>query len=690
MSNRDAMREPHKAVIPESVPNPVPENLGMASFVDNRPEAVTQRKLQEMANDSTQVKQSGQSQTMANDFIAKGPIQRKKNNTGLPDQLKSGIESLSGYAMDDVKVHRNSDKPAQLNAHAYAQGTDIHLASGQEKHLPHEAWHVVQQKQGRVKPTLQMKGKVNVNDDEGLEKEADVMGAKAAQNSEEKTSEKPLQKKSLLSTSNPSQLKQKTDLTPGFNMIGETHTDYPTKDARAYDAHKIKEKLGQGVKYFQEGTLKTKKSNKDYSDPVDLRLEQIISFTQDHCGRLATKLKAIDQDKLDLEISEIEEGKEAVESTINELTPQIISDEFELDTVIAAIKSKNFSIDKLKILANVASWNPTVVDPDDTYEDNFDEVSDALDLLIFQKQSELRKQGELKDVASEIKSGKRVLLNEIINFYDDFNQRLPTTLKIYLHLKHERHYANSGSHFEFSVAKIPSVLAAWKEIKLFSDYVRAVYLDSDGKLLKAAIAQALELLKNLLKALDNGMAEGSKNRAAKDVRQHRSEVMHDTAQAMHGKNIAWKVGNMHVEDILGLETDGKIVTDYTYITETDFAGKYYKEAEIQEFKGSHDVLKEQEEAEEQDKSMYKSADKILADPKKMKVAMSNEPQWDLIFAKIEHLDLSNLITNMTGLIVEQILKGKMPKLKSISIPKLSMTPELNGKLIDYGIEVNLI
>ena len=102
------------------------------------------------------------------------------------------------------------------------------------------------------------------------------------------------------------------------------------------------------------------------------------------------------------------------------------------------------------------------------------------------------------------------------------------------------------------------------------------------------------------------------------------------------------------------------------------------------------MLKEQEEAEEQDKSMYKSADKILADPKKMKVAMSNEPQWDLIFAKIEHLDLSNLITNMTGLIVEQILKGKMPKLKSISIPKLSMTPELNGKLIDYGIEVNLI
>ena len=106
-------------------------------------------------------------------------IQKKANNTGLPNQLKSGIENLSGHSMDDVKVHYNSSKPAQLNAHAYAQGTDIHIASGQEKHLPHEAWHVVQQKQGRVRPTMQLKPKVNINDDKSLEKEADVMGAKA-------------------------------------------------------------------------------------------------------------------------------------------------------------------------------------------------------------------------------------------------------------------------------------------------------------------------------------------------------------------------------------------------------------------------------------------------------------------------------------------------------------------------------
>jgi hypothetical protein len=107
------------------------------------------------------------------------PVQMKqKNSTGMPDQLKAGVESLAGMDMSDVRVHYNSDKPAHVGALAYTQGRDIHVASGQEKHLAHEAWHVVQQAQGRVQPTMQLQG-VKVNDNPGLEHEADVMGAKA-------------------------------------------------------------------------------------------------------------------------------------------------------------------------------------------------------------------------------------------------------------------------------------------------------------------------------------------------------------------------------------------------------------------------------------------------------------------------------------------------------------------------------
>lgn len=106
------------------------------------------------------------------------PVQRKPNQTGLPDNLKTGMENLSGMSLDHVKVHYNSSKPAAVQAHAYAQGSDIHLASGQEKHLPHELGHVVQQAQGRVKPTKSVNG-MAVNDNAGLEAEADRMGEKA-------------------------------------------------------------------------------------------------------------------------------------------------------------------------------------------------------------------------------------------------------------------------------------------------------------------------------------------------------------------------------------------------------------------------------------------------------------------------------------------------------------------------------
>ncbi len=97
------------------------------------------------------------------------------NNTGLPDNLKAGVEQLSGLDMSDVKVHYNSSKPASVQAYAYTQGTDIHVAPGQEKHLGHEVWHVAQQKQGRVQPTTSVGG-TPVNDNAGLENEADVMG----------------------------------------------------------------------------------------------------------------------------------------------------------------------------------------------------------------------------------------------------------------------------------------------------------------------------------------------------------------------------------------------------------------------------------------------------------------------------------------------------------------------------------
>ena len=132
-----------------------------STLIDNRPATLAQMKIVNGMDNGPRANKIAQLQSkMAADAAVQKkkddeevqmkttPTQEKENKTGLPDNLKLGVENLSGISLDDVKVHTNSDQPAQMQAHAFAQGADIHIAPGQEKHLAHEAWHVVQQKQG--------------------------------------------------------------------------------------------------------------------------------------------------------------------------------------------------------------------------------------------------------------------------------------------------------------------------------------------------------------------------------------------------------------------------------------------------------------------------------------------------------------------------------------------------------------
>lgn len=256
MKTQAAAPAEHSKQASTSTSEAIQQKPGELSFADNRPEATLQRQAIALMNNSPQalqqkarsdmlnnspqtlaqrkqqnawsggvIQQQEEAEPLPKQLATEIPLQRqeapspKPNNTGLPDNLKSGVESLSGISLDQVKVHYNSPEPAQLNAHAYAQGSDIHVAPGQEQHLPHEAWHVVQQAQGRVKPTMQMKGNVPVNDDAGLEAEADRMGAQALQMKSElnQLQTKEAQQRSALSS--PKQLSRVAQLAKHNNNV---------------------------------------------------------------------------------------------------------------------------------------------------------------------------------------------------------------------------------------------------------------------------------------------------------------------------------------------------------------------------------------------------------------------------------------------------------------------------------------
>jgi hypothetical protein len=302
---------------------------------DQRPETAMQFKLMEGAEQSSRVHQLNAYQSMAdtkngatqrkenNSTAAKlgGILQRKEAANGLPAGLKAGVESLSGQSMSDVTVHRNSDKPAQLQAHAYAQGSDIHLGPGQEKHLPHEAWHVAQQKQGRVAPTTQLKAATLINDDKGLEQEADVMGAKALQLGGQK--EAPLQAKGwengTTTSSTPIQLKTLslgTGKIQGFgtaikNLFGKTTFTKLTEEVAKFNALAEDKQGPQGAIVKQLGQ-KWLDSHKDSKDPNDVlkktAINQImVDLKGDSIEKAVTK--GIFKDEAQAASLEVTEGK---------------------------------------------------------------------------------------------------------------------------------------------------------------------------------------------------------------------------------------------------------------------------------------------------------------------------------------------------------------------------------------------
>jgi hypothetical protein len=104
----------------------------------------------------------------------------------MPALVRAKMEDAFGVDFSSVRIHQGPQAQA-LNALAYTQGTDIHMAPGQydphgqqgQELLGHELAHVVQQAQGRVGTATQAKG-VAINDDPALEHEADLMGVRAA------------------------------------------------------------------------------------------------------------------------------------------------------------------------------------------------------------------------------------------------------------------------------------------------------------------------------------------------------------------------------------------------------------------------------------------------------------------------------------------------------------------------------
>lgn len=285
---------------------------GALEMVDNRPagilQAMSERPIQRVEDDedTLQGKFTQPIQRMEDDEDAiQGKFEatvQKKNLTGMPDNLKAGIEDLSGFSMDDVRVHYGSNKPAAVQAHAYTQGTDIHIAPGQERHLPHEAWHVAQQMAGRVQPTTEIGG-MPVNDNVALEHEADVMGAKALQMKTDKSYSPVVNNKQVINRTqlfSPIQRivnlyrSQTIWMTPNFGSEdgwhhGQLRYQAPTEESK-YVAQSVDNELGNGcwvAGHMINGCLAGGHGGPDNTEPITASLNHSMLGLENQANAVA-------------------------------------------------------------------------------------------------------------------------------------------------------------------------------------------------------------------------------------------------------------------------------------------------------------------------------------------------------------------------------------------------------------------
>jgi len=104
----------------------------------------------------------------------------------MPDPVRNKMEQSFQTDFSDVRI-REGGVSSESGIQAMTRGNEIVFAPGQyrphatagQQLLGHELAHVVQQRDGRVHPTEQLKD-VAVNDSPALEREADILGQRAS------------------------------------------------------------------------------------------------------------------------------------------------------------------------------------------------------------------------------------------------------------------------------------------------------------------------------------------------------------------------------------------------------------------------------------------------------------------------------------------------------------------------------
>ena len=221
-----------------------------------------------------------QAKTAIQKEVSKPAVQNGAH-TSLPESLQAKMEDSFGTDFGNVNIHKNDRSAAQIGALAYTKGNNVHFApeqynpgsqKGQEL-IGHELTHVVQQREGKVTATLHGKGML-INDNPGLEKEADIKGKRAVKGEivhsggvEQGNSKNVVQGFFKGVTKSGVNYRVADDLSATVRVGYPNHILY-AKSGKAATANTKLSAVGSGIELTEESATKTVKNSAGISETL--------------------------------------------------------------------------------------------------------------------------------------------------------------------------------------------------------------------------------------------------------------------------------------------------------------------------------------------------------------------------------------------------------------------------------------
>lgn len=397
--------------------------------------------------------------------------------------------------------------------------------------------------------------------------------------------------------------------------------------------------------------------NRDKHDPTDTYFDQLYDL-----------LDAIDAygETIGQEDAGAERDAQAAE-LMTILAGEFAKPDFDIQQLMLRL-DEGADPDLLAILADPANWDLDALDTEGRIATNLERARP-----LFERGA----QGLPQETAANMMLKFVMSANHL---YKSSKNRLPGAMKLYLNLRNSPGGEDATKAYRYDVDHIPSVLYRWNKLQDMSDAIAAFQHDfaTPPRVLMTRILKDLGLF---MRVLGEGVDNLDDTRDPEDIQKLRSIEMNNAANALYNQPIAWKVGDRHVTDIRNLEAEGRITTDYAYISKENFNTKYLTDEML---KYGTAFRTDMDEGYHEEKANVR---KTLEDAD---VLLGRMPNWEMMLDHVEHLHLPNVVFLPTRAILRHVEQGRMPNLRTVTLSRVGLSLEVKGQLEQHNIEVVVV